>query len=130
MLSKLKSILLAVMLGLSTLVVPAAVLAPTNAEAANTLVCSFAVSTGGAVSTASTPACVWGKGVGLLLQCDVNVNMNSSTVNQVLAAATSSHQFVNYVDVPDPLKIQLQSNDQHLSVLGKASGNCSVFRNP
>lgn len=103
-------------------------LVPMQAHAADPLVCTLAVSAT-AASTGGNIACTWPKASNIMIQCDVDVYVDSTTVGVTAPTATTSGQKVEFTKgVNDPLPIWLGQNDREISVRTvTGSGTCSFF---
>ena len=93
------------------------------AHAAEPIVCSVAIATGAASSTASptTGSCSWVKGATVLMQCDQNVYFDSTSGG----TATSADMRADFTSTSDPVPVYLDAYDKDISLLAvSASGTC------
>jgi hypothetical protein len=96
------------------------------AWAAEPVVCAVNVATGAATTTGTPTSgtCTWAKGANVLMQCDVDVYVDS----QSGGTATSADQRVNFTSNNDPYIVYLDANDQNISLLSvSASGSCKFM---
>lgn len=103
----------------------AAFLPPPSAQAGDRVICSFTLpQDAGPQSTAALEACNWGKAQSLFLQCDNPVfysekpTASYSTYNQrEVTPATSTDVLVDFDLNPDPYRVDLRGQAQHISIL-------------
>jgi hypothetical protein len=91
------------------------------------VVCSVAFTTGGSTRTdvPTTGVCSWPKNSTILMQCDANVYVDSSTIKQVLPTAAPGDQRIDFAAFSDPYIVFLDYYDQAIAVRGvTASGIC------
>lgn len=105
------------------LILAFALLAAHVTVAAEPVVCSISVNTSTATSTSGT--CSWPAGSTVMLQCDVDVFIDSTKG----ATATSADQRINFTSNNDPYLVYLDAGDQHISILSiGSSGTCKFMR--
>jgi len=115
------------------------------AWASEPVVCAYGVGTSTAIHThkaacdpgdggsvVCTPdaggTCTWNKGSTVMLQCDQDVYVDSSTSNNTAGTATSFDQRINFSANNDPYPLYLDAPDQNISILGvSTAGVCKVM---
>lgn len=72
--------------------------------------------------------CSWNKGSTVLVQCDQDVYIDTTTTGQVAGTATSFDQRINFSANNDPYPIYLDANDQNISCLAvSTAGTCKFI---
>ena len=72
--------------------------------------------------------CTWNKGSTVMLQCDQDVYVDSTTANNTAGTATSFDQRINFSANSDPYPLYLDAPDQNISILAATTaGSCRVM---
>lgn len=111
------------------LAVLAAMIAFPAEASGNDQICSVTFTTAVKGETARTAACTWGAGTVLLMQCSDDVYASASSPrpnNQFPDAGTLDFKY-RFLTNTDPVPLFLNSNQQHVTVIGIADAGACTF---
>lgn len=114
------------------------------AWASEPVVCAYGVGTSTAIHThkaacdpgdggsvVCTPdaggTCTWSKGSTIMVQCDQDIYLDSTTTNNTPGTATSYDQRINFSANNDPYPVYMDQSDQNMSVLSVSASTTCKF---